>query len=217
MRIKRHIFLVEHDTAKRNALSVLLAASRYKVKPFPSAEAFLEDAEFLKEGIILLDQCQIGMSGDELQHHLARRGTDMPIVFISECSDVKSAVNAIKTGVTDVLINPFSNKELLTSIKAAFFHADENKNNNAWIACVRQSYDTLTDSEREIMRHVITGMPSKEMAQLLGISHRTVEAHRASIMRKMATKSLPDLIRKYDICQNTGPYRLRENSTRIKH
>ncbi len=214
MRAKRNVFLVEPDIAQCYALSALLASSRYKVKSFPSAESFLEDAEFMTEGIILLDQCQMGMSGLELQDSLARRGTDMPIVFISEHSDVKSAVNAIRAGAIDFLNQPFSNEELLASVKEAFFHADDNKDNSVWIASVRQCYDKLTDREREIMQHNVTGMSSKEMAELLGISHRTVEVHRARIMRKMETKSLPDLIRKYDICQNTGAYRLRKGSVR---
>ena len=215
MRVKRNVFLVESNVAQCNMLSALLASSRYKVKPFSSAESFLENAEFLAEGIILLDQHLMGMSGLELQDNLARRGADMPIVFISDRSDVRLAVKAIKAGAIDFLEKPFSNEELLSSVKEAFVRADEA--NSLWIARVRQCYDKLTDREREIIRHIVAGMTSKKSGEMLGVSYRTVQAHRASIMRKMEAKSLPDLIRKYGICQNTGEYRLRGAGTRIKH
>jgi len=217
MRIKRNVFLVESDVAQCNMLSDLLASSRYKVKPFSSAESFLENAEGMPDGIMLLDQSLTGMSGLELQDNLARRGTDMPIVFISERRDVRSAVKAIKAGATDFLEKPFSNEELLSSLKEAFSQADKNKSNSIWIASVRQCYDKLTDREREIMQHVVTGMSSKEVGEMLGISYRTVEVHRLNIMRKMETKSLPDLIRKYGICQNNSVYRLRGDGAKTKH
>jgi len=215
MRVIRNVFLVESDVAQCNALAKLLTSSRYKVKPFSSAEPFLENAEFMSEGIILLDQCLMGMSGLELQDNLARRGIDMPIVFISERSDVRSAVKAIKAGAVDFLEKPFSNEELLSSVKEAFFRANET--NNLWIANVRQCYEKLTNREQEIMKHIVTGMTSKESGEMLGVSYRTVQVHRASIMRKMETRSLPDLIRKYDICQNTGQHRLRGNRTNKTH
>jgi len=166
---------------------------------------------------MLLDQYLTGMSGLELQGNLARRGTDLPIVFISGSKDVRSAVKAIKAGAVDFLEKPFSNEELLTSVKEAFFRVDDNKKNSLWIASVRKCYDKLTDREREIVQYIVTGMHHRELAELLDISHRTVDVHRASIMRKMEAESLPDLIRKYAICQNAGTFRLRGEAIKIKH
>ena len=217
MRAKRNVFLVESDVEQCSMISELLAASRYKVKPFPSAESFLKDAESMTEGIMLLDQCLIGMSGLELQDNLARRGTDLPIVFISERRDVRSAVKAIKSGAIDFLEKPASNEKLLASIKEAFCHADENKRNSLWVTELRKCYANLSDREREIMQHVTAGMTSRSVGELLGLSYRTVEVHRANIMKKMQANSIPDLVRKNAICLNTGQYRLRGAGARKKH
>jgi len=217
MRVNRNVFLVDSDAAECNTLSAFLGASGCKVRMFPSAEAFLENAESMTEGIILLEQCLTGMSGLELQGNLARRGTDLPVIFISGHRDVRVTVKAIKAGAIDFLEKPFSNEELLASVKEAFLRAGDNKMNSLWIAELRQCYANLTDREREVMQHVVAGMSSKGVAELLGLSYRTVEVHRLGIMKKMRAGSIPDLVRKYDICENAGPYRLRGNGTNKKH
>jgi FixJ family two-component response regulator len=214
MRVNRNVYLVDSDVAQCNALTVYLESSGYKVRIFTSAEAFLENAESMAEGIILMNQCLVGMSGQELQDSLARRGTDMPIVFIIEHSDVRSAVKAIKAGAINVLEKPISNEELLACVKEVFFHAGDNNKNSPWIASVRQRYASMTDREQKVMLHVVNGTSSKEMAELLGISPRTVEVHRARITKKMDAKSVADMVRKHDICQNTGAYRLRGDGTK---
>jgi FixJ family two-component response regulator len=213
MRVNRNVFLVNSDLAQCNVLSALLESSGCKVRTFPSAEAFLGNAESMTEGIMLLEQHLSGMSGLELQGNLARCGTDLPIIFISGHVDARITVKAIKAGAIDFLENPFSNEELLTSVNEAFFLADDNKKNSRWIAGLRQCYYSLTDREREVMQHVAAGMSSRHLAELLGLSSRTVEAHRASLMKKMRANSVPDLVRKNAICLKAGPYHLRGNCT----
>lgn len=217
MRAKRNVFVVDSDKAQCNALSTLLASSGCMVRTYPSAEAFLGDTESAPEGIMLLEQRLMGMSGLELQHNLARRGTDLPIIFLSRVKDVRVTVKAMKAGAIDFLAKPFSNDELFASVNEAFTHADANKKNNLWIADLRLCYDRLTDREREIIQHVAGGMSSREVGERLGLSPRTVEVHRRSIMKKMEAKSLVDLARKYAICTDIGSFRLRGGRTIVKH
>jgi len=216
MRVKKTVFLVDIDVAQCNAISEFLESSGFRVRTFPSAEAFLESAESVAEGIILLDQCLTGMSALELLNNLARRNAGTPIVLIIEHSDVRSAIKAIKAGAINVLEKPINNEELLACVKEAFLNVADNNESNPWIARVRQCYASLSDREKEVMRHIIDGMTSKRIAALLGISHRTVELHRAHITNKMESESLADMVRKHDICQNTGTYRLRREDAWLK-
>lgn len=217
MRVNRNVFLVDSDVTECNVISAFLGAYGCNVRTFPSAEAFLEKEESMTDSIMLLEQSLSGMSGLELQDNFVTRGCDLPIVFISVPGNVRVAVKAIKTGAIDFLEKPFSNVELLASVTEAFIHADDNKKNILWMAELREQFAYLTDREREVLQHVVAGMSSKDMAELLGISIRTVENHRCSIMKKMRAHSVPDLIRKFTICENAGPYCLRDKCTNRKN
>jgi len=216
MRVNRNVFLVDSDVTECNVLSGVLGTSGCKVMTFPSAEAFLEKEENMTDSIMLLEQCLTGMSGLELQDNFVTHGCDLPIVFISARGDARVVVKAIKAGAIDFLEKPFSNRDLLASVTEAFIHADENKKNTRWMAELKVQFADLTDREREVLQHVVAGMSSRDMAELLGISSRTVENHRFSIMKKMRAHSVPDLIRKYTICENAGPYCLRSKCTNRK-
>jgi FixJ family two-component response regulator len=217
MHVSRNVFLVDSDVTECNVLSAFLGTSGYKVRTFPSAEAFLEKEESMTDSIMLLEQCLTGMSGLELQDNLVTHDCDLPIVFISVPGNVRVAVKAIKDGAIDFLEKPFSNVELLASVTEAFIHADDNKKNIRWMAELREWFAELTDREREVLQHVVAGMSSKDMEELLGISIRTVENHRFSIMKKMRAHSVPDLIRKFTICENAGPYCLRDKCANRKN
>jgi len=202
--MRRTIYLVDDDAAVCHALSVFLEASGYGVRSFHSAEAFLEEADSTVQGVMLLDQRMSGMSGLELQTELARRGTDLSVIFISGHGDVRMSVKAIKAGAINFLEKPFSNEDLLASIREAFLRARGNKKQHDLVAEISNKYSSLTDREREVMQHVVAGMSNKNLAELLGVSDRTVEVHRSRGMKKMGAESLPDLVRKYTLCQKAG-------------
>jgi len=204
MQKDRTIFLVDDDAAVCHALSVFLEASGYGVKMFPSAEAFLEYAGSPVDGILLLDQRMTGMTGLELQAELARRGINLPIIFISGHGDVRMSVKAVKAGAIDFLEKPFSNEDLLASVKEAFSWARASRKRSGQLAAARKSYAGLTDREREVLQHVVTGLSNRELGEVLGVSERTVEVHRSRAMKKMGAESLPDLVRKYALCQEAG-------------
>ena len=204
LRASRTIFLVDDDLAVCHALSVFLEGSGYRVKTYHSAETFLEEVECTLEGLILLDIRMTQMSGLELQTELAKRNITLPIIFITGHGDVKMSVKAIRAGAIDFLEKPFSNNDLLKSIDEASSVADESIKHSRRAAGIRKRHATLSEREREVMQHIVAGLSNKDLAELLGLSKRTIEAHRLRIMKKMAAESLPDLVRKHAMLQMDG-------------
>jgi len=204
IRVNKNIFLVDDDVAACCALSVFLVNSGYSVKSFPSAEAFLEEADGVMEGVMLLDQRMTGMSGMELQAELPQRGIDLAIIFITGYGDVEMSVKAVKAGAIDFLEKPFSNGNLLSSIKEAFSRMDGRKKQRELTDKLRKCHASLTEREQEVLKHVAAGKSNRDIAELLGLSSRTIEVHRSKIMMKMGVESLPELVRKYDMCQKAG-------------
>ena len=204
MPTSRTVFLIDDDDAVCHALSVFLEGAGYRVRSFSSAEAFLEKADSALEGVMVLDQRMTGMSGLELQAELNRRGANPSIIFISGHGDVQMSVKAIKAGAINFLEKPFNNDELLTSIREAFSYADKSKKQRNMTTEIRKCHASLTDREKEVLQHVVAGMSNRHLAELLGVSDRTVEVHRSRGMKKMGAASLPDLVRKYTLCQKAG-------------
>jgi len=204
LRVNRTVFLVDDDAAVCHALSVFLEASGYRVRTFPSAEAFLKEAQGVVEGVMLLDQRMTGMSGLELQTELVKAGVDLPTIFITGHGDVRMSVKAVKAGAINFLEKPFSNEDLLASIKEAFSHADNSRKHRGQVAALRKRHASLTSREREVVKHVVAGMSNRALGELLGVCDRTIEVHRSRVMKKMGAESLPDLVRKYAMCQKTS-------------
>jgi len=200
----RTVFLVDDDAAVCHALSMFLETSGFSVRTFSSAEAFLEYADVTMDGVMLLDQRMTGMTGLELQAELAKRGIVLPIIFITGHGDVQMSVKAIKGGALDFLEKPFSNQELLNSVREAFSLADASRKQRNQMTALRNSFDSLTTRECEVLEHVIAGQSNRHMADLLGVSDRTIEVHRSRVMKKMGADSLPDLVRKYAMLKKVG-------------
>lgn len=204
MQVERNVFLVDDDNLVCKSVTVFLEACGYLVTTYHSAEMFLEQAECTAEGVILLDLQLTGMSGLGLQAELARRGFDLPIVFITGYGDVRISVEAIKAGASDFLEKPFSNVSLLESISEAFARADAGKMQRDRMAELRKCHASLTQRELEVMKYIVAGMINKDLADVLALSTRTIEGHRSRVMQKMRADSLPDLVRKYEMCQRAG-------------
>ena len=200
MNAKLPIFLVDDDAAVRDALCLYLEGTGFVVRTFASAESFLSAIDALGRGVLVLDQRMTGMSGLELQSELNERGVDMPTIFITGHGDVPMSVRAMKEGATDFLEKPFRNSDLLASIEQVLAQDAEKMEDYLYQARVREKYDSLTPREKEVMEHIVRGLPNKSVAQLLGVSMRTVEAHRGRVMEKMDAGSLPDLVRMAGFC-----------------
>ena len=198
--IKLPIFLVDDDAAVRDALCLYLEATGFAVRTFDSAETFLGEIDEMGRGVLVLDQRMTGMSGLELQSELKVRGVEMPTIFITGHGDVPMSVRAMKEGATDFLEKPFRNSDLLASIEQVLAQDVVKMEDYLYQARVREKYDSLTPREKEVMEHIVRGLPNKSVAQLLGVSMRTIEAHRGRVMEKMGARSLPDLVRMADSC-----------------
>jgi two-component system CheB/CheR fusion protein len=189
------IFIVDDDRQIREALRSLLEEDGRVVEDFATAEAFLEAYRPGSEGCLLIDAYLPGMSGLELLQRLGGESNRLPAIMITGQSDVPMAVQAMKAGAMDFVEKPVDRGELLASVERALEQSRDATKLSAWRESAAKHIAGLTPRQREIMELVLAGHPSKNIAADLGISQRTVENHRAAIMKKTGSKSLPELAR----------------------
>jgi two-component system, chemotaxis family, CheB/CheR fusion protein len=189
------VFIVDDDRRILEALRSLLEENGRVVEDFQSAEAFLEARRPGSEGCLLIDAYLPGMSGLELLQRLGKESNRLPTIMITGQSDVPMAVQAMKAGAMDFIEKPVSSGELLASIERALEQSRDATKLSAWREEAAKRIAGLTPRQREIMELVLAGHPSKNIAADLGISQRTVENHRAAIMKKTGATSLPGLAR----------------------
>lgn len=196
----RTVILVEDEAPQRDALAQLLEGAGLRVKQYESGEALLAEVGPELRGCLLLDFRLPGCSGTALQSELKERGVDLPIIFLTAHGDVGTSVRALKAGAYDFLEKPASPEVLLERVLGALalerrHHAARAAQGEAAARVAR-----LTEREREILAEVAAGRSSKETARRLGISHRTVEVHRAHIMQKVEARGTVDLVRLAEAC-----------------
>ena len=187
------VYVVEDDAAVRDALSQLLEGRRFRVKAFESAEGFLEACEPGQAGCLLLDIRLPGMSGIELQGALAERGIELPIIFLTGHGDVPSSVRTLRAGAVDFLQKPADSRTLLARVSEALARDAAGRSERASRDAARKALQQLTSRERDVLPLILAGESSKDIARRLAISHRTVEIHRARIMRKTGSATLVEL------------------------
>jgi len=189
------VFVVDDDRAIREMMRELLHESGYAVELFGDGPAFLEAFRRGRQGCLLVDALMPGMSGIELIERLKVEGHQLPAIVITGNGAVPMAVQAMKAGAVDFIEKPVRSEELLASLERAL----EQTHDNAKLSASRDTAATrvasLTTRQRQILDLVLAGHPSKNIAADLGISQRTVDNHRAAIMRKTGSKSLPALVR----------------------
>jgi len=189
------VFIVDDDEGVREGLSLLLEAVGQPCELYSSAIDFLKAYDPSKRGCLVLDIRMPGMSGLELQEVLNERGSQLPVIFITGHGDIPMAVNAMRRGALDFIRKPFREQDLLDSINEAL-ESDAGKRRislDHQDICDRVS--SLTERESEVFHRVAAGDRSREIGIALGISERTVEAHRAQIMKKLGARTLAQLVR----------------------
>lgn len=189
------IFVIDDDEELRAALCLVLEKHGLSTQSFASSEAFLRRMPHDQDGCLLVDAYLPGMNGVELLQNLKQSGNRMPAIMITGSSDVQMAVNAMKAGAADFIEKPISDSHLLEIIERALAHSHDVANRSLWTAKAVRQIASLTVRQRQIMELVLAGHPSKNIAADLHISQRTVENHRASIMAKTGSRSLPALAR----------------------
>lgn len=185
------VFIVDDEADLRVLFAEVFASAGYHVTTFDSAERFLATVPAPDDGALVLDASLPGMSGLELQAELARRGSTLPILFVTGSASVPMAVQAIKEGAADVLTKPVAPDELVAKVGA--------------VLAQRREVQKLTRREREVAELVARGLHNKDVALQLGISHRTVEVHRARVMHKLEVSSTIALAKKLGAMPPSGP------------
>ncbi len=194
-RVPPVIYVVDDNAEIRDGLRAVLEEDGLVVEDYGTCEAFLHAYSPGREACLLIDAYLPGMSGLELLLHLHDAGHQLPSIMITGHSDVPMAVQAMKAGASDFIEKPVSRAELLASVGRALELARDSGALTARHEAAAVRVASLTPRQRQIMERVLAGEPSKNIAADLGISQRTVENHRASIMKKTGAKSLPALAR----------------------
>jgi two-component system, LuxR family, response regulator FixJ len=198
------VFVVDDDRAMRKSLRWLIESVGLNVETFESAREFLEKYQPHRAGCVVLDVRMPGMSGLELQDYLRQNEIHIPIIIITAFGDVPMAVRAMKAGALDFIEKPGCDHVLLEHIHDAIELDQKRRRAQADNREIAQRLETLTKREAEVMEMVIAGLSSKQIANELGVSFKTIEAHRAKIMKKMDAKSVPHLIHMNLLTRESG-------------
>jgi RNA polymerase sigma factor (sigma-70 family) len=188
------IFIVDDDPAIRQSLEKLVKSIGLPVATYRSAAEFLEEYRSEWPGCLVLDVRMPGMSGLELQHTMRERGLEIPTIIITGHGDVPVAVRALKDGASEFLEKPFSSQMLLEYIRDALKRDGNSRMLREKHREVVARMATLTDRERRVMELVVAGKVNKEIAAELNLSKKTVEVHRAHVMKKLQVETLAELV-----------------------
>ena len=179
----------------RESLELLIRNEGWRPEIFASAQGFLDRPRALIPSCLILDISLPGLSGLDLQKHIAAERADMPIIFITGHGDVPKTVQAMKAGAIEFLTKPFSDEVLLTAIRQALERSRTALAYQADMQELRSRYASLTSRERQVMALVVSGLLNKQVGGELGISEITVKAHRGKVMQKMKADSLAALVK----------------------
>lgn len=189
------VFIVDDDEAYRDSLVELVSSVGLRNECFASALDFLAAFDAQRAGCLVLDVRMARMSGLELQARLKAMGAALPIVFISGHGDIEMAVKAIKDGAVDFVQKPYREQQLLDAINAALRRDGEQRSTPPPAAPAVAQLALLSAREREVMALALQGLPSKQIARQLNLSHRTVEHHRSRLLEKLGVASMAELMR----------------------
>ncbi|MEX0715038.1 MAG: response regulator [Planctomycetaceae bacterium] len=198
------VFVVDDHFRVLESLEFLMKSVGLPVLTFQSARDFLDEIDPDRPGCLILDIRMPGMSGLQLQDELEVRGIDIPIIFITGHGDVPLAVQAMKRGAVEFLEKPLDHQRLLDCIHDAIAQDRAQRSLAEAKSAVSERSGRLTTREREVLQRVVAGQSSKEVALELKVSVKTVEAHRAQIMRKMEARSVIDLVHAWYELAETG-------------
>lgn len=201
------VHVVDDDEALRDSLAWMLEANGHAVAAHESGEAFLAACEPGMTGCVLLDVRMPGMSGLEVFEELGRRRCGLPVVFITGHGDVPMAVSALKKGAVDFIEKPFAEADMLRLIEHCLEREREGRARRLLEADTVRRLEHLTQREREVLDLIIAGKLNKQIADVLGISIKTVEVHRARVMEKMGANSLAVLVQSVVTLEPGNPTR----------
>lgn len=206
---KKIIYVVDDDAQVRKSLYFMLSCPSKEVRPFGTAQDFLEQIDFLNPAPILLDIRMADIDGLQLLEILKQRAVLWPVIILTAHGDVGVAVSAMKLGAIEFLEKPFDPEALDHAIDQAFRLLDQSEHMLSERDQARYLIGNLTARESEVMAILMEGVSNKEVAHRLGLSVRTVEMHRAHAMTKLKVKSIVEVVRLADVGGFTPEMRLR--------
>ena len=193
------IAVVDDDEALRDSLAWLLESVGLATRAYSDGEAFLAAAE--AHDTILLDVRMPGLSGLQVQQRLNERGDTTPVIFMTGHGDVPMAVSALKAGAFDFIEKPFNHQQLIDTVQQALAEHQRERQARTRLEALQARYATLRPKEQRILAHVAEGLTSREIAERLGISAKTVEVYRLRAMKALGAGNLAELVR---ICVALG-------------
>jgi FixJ family two-component response regulator len=190
------VYVVDDDETIRGGLTSLLMSVGIHVRAFESADDFLAAEMPDVPSCLILDVRLRGTSGLSLQQEPFKESVRFPVIFLTGHGDIEMSVRAMKAGAFDFMTKPFKDQDLIDTIAAALKRDGELRRQERIVAGIRQTYDSLTAREREVISLVADGLLNKQIADLLCLSEVTVKIHRAQAMHKLNARSVPDVVRK---------------------
>jgi FixJ family two-component response regulator len=189
------VFVVDDDESMREALRSLFRSVKLRVETFGSTADFLRSKLADVASCLVLDVRLPGISGLDFQAELAKANINIPIIFMTGHGDIPMSVKAMKAGAIDFLTKPFRDQDMLDAVAAALERDRNRRKEEQRLTDLRARFEELTEREREVLGLVTAGLMNKQVAAELGLSEITVKIHRGHVTRKMAARSLADLVR----------------------
>lgn len=189
------VFIIDDDASVRDALGLMLGLRGFRCTVFADAAGFLAAWRADWHGCLIIDIRMKGMDGLSLQRELQSRGCAIPVVIITGHGDIGTAREAFRAAAIDFLEKPLDETRLIQAINEAFGRQSATLRSQLQQDGFVRRLAELTPREREVMELVIAGRHNREIAGTLGISARTVEVHKARMMAKLGTSSIPQLVR----------------------
>jgi FixJ family two-component response regulator len=201
---KQLVFVIDDDADVREGLEALLQSVSLPCEVFSSTREFLNRKPSHTVSCLVLDVRLPGPSGLDFQTELAKAQIDIPIIFITGHGDIPMTVRAMKAGAVEFLTKPVREQDLLDAIRVALDRDRIRREKNDRLSELRTRFGTLSERERTVLSLVTSGMLNKQMAGKMNLSEVTVKVHRHNLMRKLAARSLPDLVKMAEALQING-------------
>lgn len=188
------VHVIDDDDSIRELLTWLMKRNAIRAEAYPNAKSFLKAYRPGTPGCLILDLYMPGMSGLDLQQYLKEAGIEMPVIFLSGRADVPKAVAAVKSGAIDFIEKPFDYRRIVELVRECLRRDADARAGREAARGRAERLATLTQREREVLERVIAGKVNRLIAEEMQISIKTVEAHRARIMEKLAVDSVAELV-----------------------
>ncbi len=189
------VHVVDDDPDMRDSLQWLLRTVGLRAVLYESADDFLRRFRSGGPGCLVFDVRMPGTSGIQLYEDLVSRGEGMPVIFITAFADVPMAVRALKSGAVEFVEKPFHRQSLLDRVQRAIKDDADRRRRLADRDAVRRRFESLTDKERQVLDMIKDGQPNKAISAALNLTTRAVEMRRATLMKKLGTRTLAELLR----------------------